>query len=456
MNKARMTIRFDHGTPKERNKDHDEFTEEYLQPVPKSVPQAGIDWLQPVGWPDKPPEDNDADEWSGNAYTGRRNGRLAEERRRMAEADRSPVDISGSRYDEYWHDEWDESRYDEITDASHPMDRSGHHAPPILLPEDSSEQDGRSTAFQEDSPLSTEDYGYYRKRNPTSFWKMTAAVMGAVMTGVIFGYAVLSFFESGRIEEAPGRDTTIQGEVAPSSAAGPDNPIGDETAAGPDTGGTAGEQSGQTPGIPPAEQTAGQTFYMLQYGVFSTPERAEQAKQELLQAGIAAGGDPDEENRVYAGISPDREQAKLLSNQLKSEGVELYVREMTVPGAASAVFAGELPNGEAYFESGGQLVAELSALSATLLGQSEPTVVEAGVMDRITQLHQQWIMASGSMSAGAGPEAGELMHRMEQAMNSAIMALSEYNKNRSKGHLWEIQTGMMDYVMGQKRLLHAL
>ncbi|WP_268794580.1 hypothetical protein [Paenibacillus sp. DMB20] len=41
-------------------------------------------------------------------------------------------------------------------------------------------------------------------------------------------------------------------------------------------------------------------------------------------------------------------------------------------------------------------------------------------------------------------------------MNSSVTALSEYNKNRAKGHLWEIQAGMMNYIMSQRKLVEAL
>ena len=150
----------------------------------------------------------------------------------------------------------------------------------------------------------------------------------------------------------------------------------------------------------------GQNFYLLQYGVFSTPERAAQAIGELQQSGIAAGGDLDEENRVYAGISPDREQAKLLSNQLKAEGVELYVREIALPGIESAAFAGEEQTLTDYFTISGQLVSELSQLSASLLGMQEPGAATAEHMNTVTNLHQQWIQSVKQLAEGLGPRPG--------------------------------------------------
>ncbi|MGE7056264.1 SPOR domain-containing protein, partial [Paenibacillus glucanolyticus] len=93
---------------------------------------------------------------------------------------------------------------------------------------------------------------------------------------------------------------------------------------------------------------------------------------------------------------------------------------------------------------------------ASPTGMQEAGAVAADHMNTITNLHQQWIQSVQQLSAGLGPETGAVLPAMQQSMNSSITALSEYNKNQSKGHLWEIQTGMMNYVMGQKKLLDGL
>lgn len=120
-------------------------------------------------------------------------------------------------------------------------------------------------------------------------------------------------------------------------------------------------------------QVAAQSYYLLQYGVFSTPAGAEQARQELLDAGLAAGLDPADGNRVYAGMSSDREQAKLLSSGLKNQGIELYVREVELPGVERLGFAGNAEAVNSYFAVSGQLLSELSSQSASLLsgGQTD-------------------------------------------------------------------------------------
>ncbi|MFC7678086.1 SPOR domain-containing protein [Paenibacillus sp. GCM10028914] len=288
----------------------------------------------------------------------------------------------------------------------------------------------------------TNDYGYYRSRKPNSIWKVAGSITGAIVTGLLFGTVVLSMFNDGGSSKAPSISGAIQGtDSDPSNhlVTNEEKIIGDEAV-----------PAAVTVAIPE------QTFYLLQYGVFSSAERVEQAKDELSKSGIAAFGESSPENRVYAGVSPDREQAKLLSSQLKNEGMELYVREITLPGAQSAVFAGEAAALDIFFEVSGELTAELSSLSASLLGIENPGSVDAESMKTITGLHLQWTEAVKLISQDLNLETGAGLTAMEKEMNGAITALTEYNKNQSKGHLWEIQAGMMNYIMGQRKLVESL
>ncbi|MDL1163657.1 SPOR domain-containing protein [Yersinia pestis] len=461
MNKARMTIRFDHDPPKDSYKDHMREERDSYQEVPErrndqvddrhlvfdefdsttdrftnagnsfehrsSMQHDHLRVVPPLREEDT--RDVNGQEWRYSRHTQSK-GRLAEERRRLDHVEGGAFGNESDPADIYDDMREVEDLYDLHDDAY-----SGRVGPGA---NDSNWNFGPEKDLYE-SPA--DDYGYYRSRKPTSFWKMAVSVTAAVVTGLLFGYMLLSMFNGGNAGE-----DTASGQLESNDAV--------HQAPADSSGGT---EASLAPGsTESAVHIPGQIFYMLQYGVFSTPERAEQAKGELLQSGIAAEGDLDEENRVYAGISPDREQAKLLSNQLKAEGVELYVREIALPDIESAAFAGEEQTLTDYFTISRQLVSELSTLSASLLGKQEAGAVASENMVTITNLHQQWIQSMKLLSAGLGPETGAVLPAMEQSMNSSITALSEYNKNQSKGHLWEIQTGMMNYVMGQKKLLDGL
>lgn len=272
----------------------------------------------------------------------------------------------------------------------------------------------------------------YRPRRPVSLWKIIGTVTGAVVTGALFGLVLLSFFKDGT------------GASLLPVKPGTENPA-------------AIQKATVDKAAPVAVQIQGQSYYVLQYGVFSSKERVAQAKKELQQYGIAAESDPDQENRVYAGISPDREQAKLLSSQLKAaRGMDLYVREISLPAANELKFGGEAKVVNQYFAVSSEFVSTLCKLSVTLLGQEKPAALTSDQTAAVTDLHSRWMEAIKSLQTGLGADGEKLALQLEQTMNSAISAVTEYNRNASKGLLWEVQSSMMKYVMQQKELISVL
>nr|WP_285859189.1 SPOR domain-containing protein [Paenibacillus sp. MER 99-2] len=200
----------------------------------------------------------------------------------------------------------------------------------------------------------------------------------------------------------------------------------------------------------------GGSYYALQYGVFSSPERAEQAKLELAQVGIAAGTDPEDGNRVYAGISADREEAKLLSTRLKAEGVELYVKEIAVPAINLSAWGGLEKDVENLFASSSALVDQLSNLSISQLGQTTPQAVSAEAMTVLENQHQSWLSGINSLAQGLNQEASAIVANMEKSMHNAITAVTEYNKNPADVHMWTVQANLMEYVLEQKQWIEMM
>ncbi|NUU74480.1 SPOR domain-containing protein [Paenibacillus xylanilyticus] len=280
--------------------------------------------------------------------------------------------------------------------------------------------------------MADRDHYSYKRNRPPRGWKMIGSVTGALVTGALFGMVILSFFN---------REGTDPG-VLPQTNQPVSSVTGVQGAAGT-------EQQVQS-------VLNGGSYYALQYGVFSSPERAEQAKLELSQAGIAAGTDPDDGNRVYAGISADREEAKLLSSRLKSEGVELYVKEIAYPAVNSAALGMNQEDVQLFFSSSATLVEQLSTLSIGQLGQVTPEPVPAETMTTLQNQHQSWLTGVGKLSAEVGQEAEPIVSAMKKSMNSAITAVAEYNKNPSNVHMWSVQSDLMDYVLQQKKWLEGI
>jgi hypothetical protein len=329
------------------------------------------------------------------------------------------------------------------------QERPSRH-PPAIIHEEEYRQGSQYSEFA--SSDESENYGdisysgvsyggSYQTRRPTQWWKFALPVAGALGIGVLLGYAALNFISG--VNDGGGNGAAGANSAAVQSQANTSS--GQQT-----TSGTGLPDIAAAGRIPVA--IAEQSYYLLQYGVFSTPAGAQQAQQELLTAGLAAGLDPEGGNRVYAGMSPDREQAKLLSSGLKNQGIELYVREVTLPAADQAAFAGASEAVNSYFAASGRLVNELSSLSASLLSGAGGNVDSAAVSD----LHMQWNEAVKGLEPGLTAEGKSLCAGLEKSVSQGIAALNEYNKNQAQGLLWEVQDSMMSFLAGQKSLLSLL
>lgn len=290
--------------------------------------------------------------------------------------------------------------------------------------------------------------GSYHTRRPSYWWKFALSVAGAIGTGVLLGYAALALFYGGNTADGTNAAIATNSTTAGKQIDGASDPAGAGTSGLPLTGNEiVGNNSISV-------QVAAQSYYLLQYGVFSTPAGAVQAQQELLDAGLAAGLDPADGNRVYAGMSPEREQAKLLSSGLKNEGIELYVREVALPSADQLFFSGNAETVNNYFSISGQLLSELSSQSAALLSSGQTGT--AANISVVSDLHMQWSEAVKSLEAGLSPEQQMICAGLDKSTSQAISALAEYNKNKAQALLWEVQESMLSFLTNQKKLLSAM
>ena len=276
------------------------------------------------------------------------------------------------------------------------------------------------------------DYGGgYRTKRPANWWKFMLSVAGAAVVGISLGYAALSFMNSytGSQETANGVPQAVQ--TAEPEQAG--------------TGAAAGTVAVQVPS---------QTLYLLQYGLFSTGDGAAQAEQQLNAAGLASLIDPADGIRVYAGISSDREAAKLLGTGLGAQGIELYVREVQLPALEYAAYGGDGTAVGEYFRRSEGLLSQLSGLSAAMLSSGGP--VSEAELAAVTDSHLAWSESVQALGAGLAPEQALLLPRLEKETTRAVSALNEYAQNQAAPLLWEVQTALLNYMSATKELLAAL
>lgn len=302
---------------------------------------------------------------------------------------------------------------------------------------DDEERDGL-ILFDLDEPQPAHSY-----RSPLSWFRLAASALGAIATGVLFGLFVIQMFSNLTQPEAPPVFTPQ----------GPEDHSTQQPAADPDHPEEAGALDNRSVSVHLPEHTV----YMLQFGVFSTLEGAQAAQNQLRQLGIASAYEAREKHVVYAGLTPDRNSALLLSNQLSSLDLETYVKPYERP-AIQAIQWGdsEAEHVQAYFTDGADLARMVSLLTLVHLEEKVLTNFEDETIQALTASHQGWSMHANRI-AGAVPEAAEaLFEAMNNSLTTAVNSLLEYKKNPSVSYLWQAQSAVMQYVIQERALLATL
>ena len=294
--------------------------------------------------------------------------------------------------------------------------------------------EGSSNAEQIEPPPSHYNY----RKHTTNWWKLSGSIAGAVMTGILFGAVVLSIFNQDITMPVPTGGVPSQSDPAtPVSSSTPNSNPSLIT-------------------IPPVGiKLPDKTYYFLQYGVFSTAQGVKLAQEELRRSGIAAARDTIDEKRVYAGVSSQREQAKLLGNELKAQGVNLIIHEVVFPQTAVIPFQGEAATLEKYVEQSETLVDLLSTASADRLQQAKAKAQDQAEMKTMQKAHQEWITAAAGIQGKLANQQLEAVTAMEKSMYNAVEAMNEFNKKGAKTLLWEVQNELMKFIMAQQQLFTA-
>ncbi|WP_219837977.1 SPOR domain-containing protein [Paenibacillus sp. R14(2021)] len=288
-----------------------------------------------------------------------------------------------------------------------------------------------------------------------SWFKVFASVAGAIATGALFGYFVLALFTG---------SPTDSSDVSPSNTAVSGSPSsGDKTASnGKDNAANADKDSGAAAGTKGNEGKAanvgsGQSasavvnvnvpaasFYMLQYGVFSSKEGLDAAASELRAKGLAAASlTSPTDYRIYVGMSADKDGAQRLGQALS--GMDVYVKQIDVPAVTAIAYKGSASEVQTFFGDTAALVAKLSQLTEESMDGASGSDVNW------KELHQQWTESGARVETGMTDKVNKAaLLKLMQAVNSAVSAASEYAKKPSDAYLWSMQTSLMEAVFVQK------
>ncbi|MFC0212605.1 SPOR domain-containing protein [Paenibacillus chartarius] len=293
---------------------------------------------------------------------------------------------------------------------------------------------------------------YTRSSTPPPWTRIVLSVTGAVVTGVLFGFVVLSMFTE---DTLPFRLPGLGGQTP-------------AAVTGAAAGGTAGQQGADkaaASGSITAESVVAvnlpaRSYSFLQNGIFSSGSAVQAAEAELKKKGYAAASmaESAEKTTVFAGFALQKEEAAELRSKLQANKVDAFVKAVNIPAAPKLKWDGKATAGElsTFFQQGNKLTQMMAGLTVLHLRETTPTALEDSTMNGLKSSYQSWVAAATAVKNGAAPNAEPALQRMSSSMNSAVQSLEAYKKAPSTGMLWNAQSALMQYVLAEKELLTAI
>jgi stage II sporulation protein B len=313
----------------------------------------------------------------------------------------------------------------------------------------------------------------YVKSSSTPPWtRIVLSVAGAVLTGVVFGFLVLSMFTDeptpfqlfgGGKTKAPAAVQTGTGVKAAAGATG-----GGPTAAGANGGATgasatpassaASASSAAASGNAAIVNLPGKSYFFLQHGIFSTAGAAQAEEAALKQKGYAFAEEAGDKTTVYAGLALQKSDATQLANKLKGDKLDVFVKTIDIPAAEKLIWDGKASAAElsGYFRQGDKLAQMIGSLTVLHLAETKPSAIETATLDTIKMAHQTWLAAAKPVATGAPESVAPKLQSMASGLNTAVMSMEEYRKNPSASFLWQAQAGLMQYVLAEKSMVTGL
>jgi hypothetical protein len=288
-----------------------------------------------------------------------------------------------------------------------------------------------------------------RYSTPPSWIKVFLSVAGALATGALFGYLLLSLFTNSPDQTSGTNNLAnpVNGSVSNNPSAAPSGDTTTNT-----NGGTSGSAVNDASGQKTVKLTIPtQSYQLLQYGVFSNTEGRDAAIKELTDKGLAAAGmKTATDYRVYAGMAIDRARAITLTKDIGEE-LPVYIKQVDVQVPQQFPFAGDAKSADTFLNNTISLISMLDELSLTQLEQPSLSPLGSAAADAWQAEHQKWTESVKAMQAGVQDEAGKaFLIKLIQSMNTAAKSLEEYDKKPSESHLWAVQGALMEAIVTQK------
>ncbi|OXM86865.1 hypothetical protein CF651_08425 [Paenibacillus rigui] len=302
-----------------------------------------------------------------------------------------------------------------------------------------------------------EETAYITKRPGSSWIKIVTSVTGAVITGVAFGFFVLSMFSDDAKDTQNAAKSNVPSGQS-SSVAASTSPAGDKTTAAAGAKAAGGGTAALTSSAATVAVNIGaKTYSFLQSGVFSTSQSADAAQADLKKKGFGAVSEAGDKYPVYVGMSLTRDDALGLAQQFQQKKMDVLVKSVELPAVSKMKWSGKSSDAFAsYVSQGDKLLGLIAPVTTAKLAEAKPGPLSDASVQSIKTAHQTWTGLTAAATEGLADDAKAAVQKMNTALNTAVVSLDEYKKNPAPSYMWQAQTALMQYVISQKELRKAV
>ncbi|MBJ6362921.1 SPOR domain-containing protein [Paenibacillus sp. GCM10012307] len=271
-----------------------------------------------------------------------------------------------------------------------------------------------------------------------SWFKVAVSVTGAIATGALFGYLILSLFA--------GQNAWQNNEAKILAVSDPPTPVAPPSVNRPASviGGPENAEN-ETPKTAVQLNRPETNYYILQYGVFSSQEGMQTALSQLDQRGVAAASSSVDKYRVYAGIASGKAEAAKLAELL--DGLNVYISRLTVPALTEVAFQGDSALLENFLLETDQLISTFSSVTNEQLQKEQPQRFDGSPWKTI---HQKWTGLAAKLKQQLPENGKKSFEQMVQSLQTIAAALGEFDKNPARSYMWTAQSELMEAVLAQK------
>lgn len=273
----------------------------------------------------------------------------------------------------------------------------------------------------------------HQGRPQQSWLKLIASGGSAVLVGTLMGFLILKIFVGGGVPEQSNSIDSHIGEPSQPAESEQGGEIGDEEAT-----------------VLPAMNTV-----WVQGGVYSTREGADELANAQRDRGLSAVvNQMEDQYRVFFGVGMTRDDALNIASEIKAAGVDVYLKD---DFSTAAVSLDELPTekGQKFTqlaEAGQSIVGRLGSLSTAGIGGEDIQETLANEVENIEALHRTFLSTLGEVKRGLSDHQRQTLNSMDQGLAQAVEAAKQYNQEASVPYLWQVQEGIMQYLIAYRQL----